>query len=104
MVCKIYLTTLGIVSWVCSLAQSTGSFFLANAIVFLASMSVFDQALAEAPEVNHLEDTFLLWEKLCLSKLLLKVSIALLLNKHDIPEAMPEEGILFKQFIKHYTG
>ncbi|KAF8507646.1 G-alpha-domain-containing protein [Hysterangium stoloniferum] len=76
----------------------------ANAIIFLAPMSAFDQALAEAPEVNRLEDTFMLWKNLCSSKLLARVSIVLLLNKRDILQAKLDDGIRFGRYVKSYTG
>ncbi|KAF8576685.1 G-alpha-domain-containing protein [Ramaria rubella] len=75
-----------------------------NAIVFLAPMSAFDQTLAEAPDVNRLEDTFLLWKTLCSSKLLEKVSLVLLLNKQDILQRKLESGIRFGRYVKSYSG
>lgn len=75
-----------------------------NAIVFLAPMSAFDQTLAEAPEVNRLEDTFTLWKTICASKLLASVSFVLLLNKVDILQQKLESGVRFGRYVKSYTG
>ncbi|GJJ15916.1 hypothetical protein Clacol_010195 [Clathrus columnatus] len=75
-----------------------------NAIVFLAPMSAFDQTLAEAPEVNRLEDTFKLWKIICSSPLLTSVSFVLLLNKVDILQQKIDSGVRFGRYVKSYTG
>jgi len=75
-----------------------------NAIVFLAPISAFDQTLVEAPDVNRLEDTFALWKIICSSKLLVKVSLVLLLNKRDILQRKLDSGIRFGRYVKSYTG
>jgi hypothetical protein len=82
----------------------TNLIFVVNAIVFLAPMSAFDQTLAEAREVNRLEDTFVLWKNICSSKLLAKVSIVLLLNKRDVLEKKLENGVKFDRYVKSYSG
>ena len=47
----------------------------ANAILFLAPISCFDELLAEDRRVNRLEDSFLLWRGVIQSKLLSKCII-----------------------------
>ena len=47
----------------------------ANAILFLAPISCFDELLAEDRRVNRLEDSFLLWKGIIQSKLLAKCII-----------------------------
>lgn len=44
-----------------------------DAIIFLAPISAFDQALAEDHSVNRLEDSVLLWKSICSNKLLANV-------------------------------
>ena len=93
----------------------------------MAPMSAFDQTLNEAPDVNRLvsrswivspgeflirrlpvaigqEDTFLLWKQICQSKLLVKVSLVLLLNKRDVLQRKLESGIRFGRYVKSYSG
>ncbi|KIJ36647.1 hypothetical protein M422DRAFT_260997 [Sphaerobolus stellatus SS14] len=67
-------------------------------------MSAFDQTLAEARDVNRLEDTFTLWKNICSSRLLSNVSIVLLLNKRDILQKKLEMGISFSRYVKSYQG
>lgn len=52
-----------------------------DALIFLAPISAFDQALAEDRRVNRLEDSLLLFKSICKSELLKKVDIVLFLNK-----------------------
>ncbi|KAJ7599276.1 guanine nucleotide binding protein, alpha subunit [Mycena floridula] len=55
-----------------------------DAIIFLAPISAFDQVLAEAPKVNRLEDSVLLWTTIVSNKLLRDTNLILFLNKCDI--------------------
>ena len=55
----------------------------ANAIVFHASISAFNQYLEEDPQINCLEDSLKAWTTICKSTLLAKVpplSYLLVLN------------------------
>jgi guanine nucleotide-binding protein subunit alpha len=52
-----------------------------DALIFLAPISAFDQALAEDSRVNRLEDSLLLFKSICKSELLKNVNIILFLNK-----------------------
>jgi hypothetical protein len=57
-----------------------------TAIIFLAPISCFDEQLEEDPRVNRLEDSFLLWGRVCGAKLLAKTTIVLFTNKIDLLE------------------
>ncbi|KAF9225282.1 G-alpha-domain-containing protein [Gyrodon lividus] len=74
-----------------------------NAIIFLAPISAFDQVLAEDPEVNRLEDSFLLWKSLVSNKLLMDVSIILFLNKIDLLQAKLKSGVRLKDHLPNYS-
>lgn len=50
------------------------------------------------------EDTFLLWKQISQSKLLVKVSLVLLLNKRDVLQRKLESGIRFGRYVKSYSG
>lgn len=73
-----------------------------NAIIFLAPISAFDQALAEDPRVNRLEDSLLLWKSVVSNKLLANVNIVLFLNKCDLLKAKLESGIQLNQHLFSY--
>jgi hypothetical protein len=45
----------------------------ANALVFHASLSVFDQYIEDDPLVSRLEDTYMFWTVICKSRLISKV-------------------------------
>lgn len=97
----------------------------ANAIIFYASISVFDQYLEEDPHINCLEDSLKAWTTICKSTLLAKVpppSYLLVLTKHadngemarvqvslililsgcDALEVKLKQGILLKNYIPSY--
>ncbi|KAH8097053.1 G-alpha-domain-containing protein [Cristinia sonorae] len=73
-----------------------------NAILFLAAISAFDQALAEDPGVNRLEDSVLLWKSICSNPLLSQTNIVLFLNKIDILKAKLDSGVRFADHIVSY--
>lgn len=52
-----------------------------DALIFLAPISAFDQALVEDPRINRLEDSLSLFKSICKSPLLQDVNIVLFLNK-----------------------
>ncbi|THH14466.1 hypothetical protein EW146_g5867 [Bondarzewia mesenterica] len=74
----------------------------ANAIIFLAPISVFDEPLAEDRKVNRLEDSYLLWKAICSSKLLAKVQLILFLNKCDLLQRKLKRGIEVKRYVPTY--
>jgi len=68
---------------------------LVDAIIFLAPISGFDQALLEDRTTNRLEDSVLLWKAVCSSKLLANVDLILFLNKCDILDKKLRSGIQY---------
>ncbi|PPQ76441.1 hypothetical protein CVT26_012955 [Gymnopilus dilepis] len=73
-----------------------------QAIIFLAPVSCFDERLAEDSRVNRLEDSFLLWRKVCSSKLLAKATMILFLNKCDILRRKLKSGVQVKKYMPSY--
>ncbi|KAG6901805.1 hypothetical protein C0995_007741 [Termitomyces sp. Mi166 len=73
-----------------------------NAIIFLAPISCFDERLLEDPNVNRLEDSFLLWRAVCSSKILAKTTMILFLNKCDILRRKLKSGAQVKDFLPSY--
>ncbi|KAF9641877.1 G-alpha-domain-containing protein, partial [Thelephora ganbajun] len=73
-----------------------------NAIIFLAPISTFDQALVEDPHVNRLEDSLLLWNSIVSNKLLRNVNIILFLNKCDLLQAKLDAGVRLNQHMISY--
>ncbi|KAF8716084.1 hypothetical protein AX14_012437 [Amanita brunnescens Koide BX004] len=74
----------------------------ADAIIFLAPISGFDQVLAEDRSVNRLEDSILLWKDVCSNKLLANVEIILFMNKCDIFQAKLDAGIRLAKYVRSY--
>ncbi|KAH9963796.1 G-protein alpha subunit-domain-containing protein [Russula dissimulans] len=68
-----YPRTEGRVSWIPYLME-------ANALVFLASLSTFDQFLEDDPRINRLGDTYRLWTVICGSRLISKMHLILILS------------------------
>jgi len=73
-----------------------------DAILFLAPISGFDQALAEDRSVNRLEDSVLLWKSVCSNKLLANVELVLFLNKCDLLDAKLKSGIRLSKYVRSY--
>ncbi|KAF7977989.1 hypothetical protein HWV62_1829 [Athelia sp. TMB] len=74
----------------------------ANAIIFLAPISAFDQVLAEDTKVNRLEDSLLLWKSVVSNKLLADVNIVLFLNKCDLLQSKLNAGVRLKDHMTSY--
>ncbi|KAI8971334.1 G-alpha-domain-containing protein [Trametes punicea] len=74
----------------------------ANAILFLAPISCFDELLQEDRRVNRLEDSFLLWKAIVQSKLLANCIIVLFLNKYDLLEKKLRSGIQVKKYLPSF--
>ncbi|KAF8958804.1 guanine nucleotide binding protein, alpha subunit [Flammula alnicola] len=89
-----------------------------QAIIF--PVSCFDERLSEDSKVNRLEDSFLLWRKICPSKLLAKATMILFLNKCDLLKRKLKSGVFgsrsndvgtvvkylrekFKEFLKEHS-
>jgi len=73
-----------------------------DAILFLAPISGFDQALAEDHSVNRLEDSVLLWKQTCSNKLLGNVEFVLFMNKCDLLDAKLKSGIRLSKYVRSY--
>ncbi|KZT07849.1 G-alpha-domain-containing protein [Laetiporus sulphureus 93-53] len=74
----------------------------ANAILFLAPISCFDETLAEDKRVNRLEDSFILWKSIVSSKLLAKCIIILFLNKYDLLSKKLRAGVRINKYLSSY--
>ncbi|KZO91215.1 guanine nucleotide binding protein, alpha subunit, partial [Calocera viscosa TUFC12733] len=74
----------------------------AQAIIFLAPVSAFDQNLAEDRKINRLADSFQLFEHICKQELLKGASIILFLNKADLLKAKLHAGVRFNKWIERY--
>lgn len=71
--------------------------------MFVISLSSYDQKMAEDPTINRMADSLVLFEKMSNSKMLVKKSICLLLNKKDLYETKIRTIPLIK-FFPDYKG
>lgn len=55
-----------------------------TAIIFLVSLSGYDQTLVEDRQVNQMQDAMTVWQSICSSSWFERTSLILLLNKEDI--------------------
>ncbi|EEB88588.1 hypothetical protein MPER_13506, partial [Moniliophthora perniciosa FA553] len=62
----------------------------------------FDQVLAEAPKVNRLEDSVMLWQNIVSNKLLQHTDIILFLNKCDLFASKLNSGIKLRDYVVSY--
>ncbi|KAF7365489.1 Guanine nucleotide binding protein, alpha subunit [Mycena venus] len=69
-----------------------------EAIVFLASMSAFDEVLDENPK----EDSLNRWKALCSNKLLASVQFILFLSNVDILISKLKSGVQFNSYVPSY--
>jgi guanine nucleotide-binding protein subunit alpha len=74
----------------------------ANAIIFVAPISAFDQYLEEDPRTNRIDDSLQLFTQICSNVLLKHVHLVLFLNKTDILRAKLNKGVLVKKYITSY--
>ncbi|KAF9047374.1 guanine nucleotide-binding protein alpha-4 subunit [Panaeolus papilionaceus] len=73
-----------------------------DAIIFLAPISGFDEVLSEDTNVNRLEDSFKLWEKIISNPLLKETQIVLFLNKIDLLKEKLQAGVQFNEWVLSY--
>ncbi|KAL1731550.1 guanine nucleotide binding protein, alpha subunit [Schizophyllum commune] len=73
-----------------------------NVIIFLTPMNVFDERLQEDPRVNRLEDSFLLWQSICSTKLLARTQLIMFLNKTDLLKRKLKQGVQVKKYLPSY--
>jgi hypothetical protein len=59
-------------------------FDLTHAVLFVVSLSSFDQVLAEDATVNRMADALVLFNQICTEPLLKDAGLILFLNKRDI--------------------
>ncbi|KIK70160.1 hypothetical protein GYMLUDRAFT_34639 [Collybiopsis luxurians FD-317 M1] len=86
----------------CNVAAWAPYFDNMDAIIFLVPISAFDQVLAEAPKVNRLEDSVLLWTSIVSNKILQHTDLILFLNKCDLMTAKLASGIKLKDYVVSY--
>lgn len=76
----------------------------ANAILFLAPISAFDQTLEEDSTKMRMDDSLELFGKVCENILLRKASLILFLNKIDILRRKISEGAKVDKYISGFSG
>ncbi|THH27373.1 hypothetical protein EUX98_g6819 [Antrodiella citrinella] len=74
----------------------------ANAIIFLAPVSGYDQFLDEDPRTNRIDDSLQLFTQICANPLLKKVHLVLFLNKTDVLQQKLARGIRVKKYITSF--
>ncbi|TFY68532.1 hypothetical protein EVG20_g3516 [Dentipellis fragilis] len=74
----------------------------ANAIIFVAPISAFDQYLEEDPRTNRIDDSLQLFTQICSNRLLKNVHLVLFLNKTDVLKAKLAAGVQVKKYITSY--
>lgn len=73
-----------------------------DAIIFIVSLSSFDQTLSEDPTVNRMEDSLRLFRDVVSSPILKNVNIILFLNKYDLLESKLNSGVQLSRYFKRY--
>ncbi|KAF8916600.1 heterotrimeric G protein alpha subunit [Mucidula mucida] len=73
-----------------------------HAIIFLCPVSCFDERLEEDGSVNRLEDSTILWQSICSSKLLAKTQLILFMNKCDLLKRKLKRGVKVKKYLPSY--
>ncbi|KAK0204246.1 heterotrimeric G-protein alpha subunit, GPA2-like protein [Desarmillaria ectypa] len=74
-----------------------------TSILFLVSLSGYDQCLVEDKDANQMQDAMTIWDSICHSQWFKQTSIILFLNKNDLFERkIPHSDI--KNFFPDYDG
>ncbi|KAJ4470241.1 guanine nucleotide binding protein alpha subunit [Lentinula aciculospora] len=74
-----------------------------TALVFLVSLSEYDQMLYEDQNVNRMQEALILFDSICNSKWFIKTSLILFLNKIDLfAEKLPKSPL--GDYFPDYTG
>ncbi|KAL0578375.1 hypothetical protein V5O48_003627 [Marasmius crinis-equi] len=74
-----------------------------TSILFLVSLSGYDQCLVEDRDANQMQDAMTIWDSICHSQWFKQTSIILFLNKNDLFEKkIPNSDI--KNFFPDYDG
>ncbi|KAF9041090.1 guanine nucleotide-binding protein [Hymenopellis radicata] len=74
----------------------------ANAIIFVAPVSAFDQYLEEDPRTNRIDDSLQLFTQICSNALLKNVHLVLFLNKTDLLKSKIESGLRVQKYITSF--
>jgi len=74
----------------------------ANAIIFVAPVSAFDQYLEEDPRTNRIDDSLQLFTQICSNALLKSVHLVLFLNKTDLLKAKIDRGLKVRKYITSF--
>ena len=74
----------------------------ANAIIFMAPISAFDQYLEEDYKVNRIDDSLQTFTSVCSNPLLKNVHLVLFLNKIDILQRKIQAGIKVRKYITSF--
>jgi guanine nucleotide-binding protein subunit alpha len=74
-----------------------------TSILFLVSLSGYDQCLVEDKDANQMQDAMTIWDSICHSQWFKQTSIILFLNKNDLfEEKVPNSDI--KNFFPDFDG
>jgi len=74
----------------------------ANAIIFLAPISAFDQYLEEDQRTNRVDDSLQLFTSICANPLLKSAHLVLFLNKVDVLQKKLAMGVKVRRYITSY--
>ncbi|KAF8896433.1 guanine nucleotide binding protein, alpha subunit [Infundibulicybe gibba] len=74
----------------------------ANAIIFVAPVSAFDQYLEEDPRTNRIDDSLQLFTQICSNALLKNVHLVLFLNKTDLLKSKLDKGLKVRKYITSF--
>jgi guanine nucleotide-binding protein subunit alpha len=74
----------------------------ANAIIFVAPISAFDQYLEEDPRTNRIDDSLQLFTQICSNRLLKSVHLVLFLNKTDLLKTKLDRGLKVRKYITSF--
>jgi len=74
-----------------------------TSILFLVSMSGYDQCLVEDKDANQMQDAMTIWDSICHSQWFKQTSIILFLNKDDLFEKKIQHSDI-KNFFPDYEG
>ncbi|KAI0272166.1 G-alpha-domain-containing protein [Russula aff. rugulosa BPL654] len=74
----------------------------ANAIIFVAPISAFDQYLDEDPRTNRIDDSLQLFTTICSNQLLKNLHLVLFLNKTDVLQNKLANGARVNKYITSF--
>ncbi|KAN0132833.1 Guanine nucleotide binding protein (G-protein), alpha subunit [Lactarius tabidus] len=74
----------------------------ANAIIFVAPISAFDQYLDEDPRTNRIDDSLQLFTSICSNRLLKNIHLVLFLNKTDVLQSKLASGVRVSKYITSF--